>query len=455
LALLSLTSVAKAEEKIKKQGSEQAESNIESVVNSYTENSAFEGVILVAKSGRVIFEKAYGLSDLTQKQQIQVTDSFQLASLSKPITATLMLMLVEQGKLTLDDSLADHFPEFQTPFGKKVTLHHLLSHTSGLADHFEIAGWIDVSFHKTTSEQAFITEIAKLTPRFDPGADYLYSNPGYFLLGKIIEKVTKKSFSENLQKHILSPLNMHNSGVAQGFQLSTGTVKGYQWNENGGYHEQTAKNMSLFGAGAAIYSSTKDLYRFDSALYSDKLINKKSKQRLFDPENAYSWRVGAVPVTPEHNANVHMYDGQFDGYSSMMTRFVDDKHSIIILSNTGMSYFLKQQLTFDLASVLYNQQAPDRSNDVSLMLIESITSGTFMQKLSDIQLNKDNYLMNEQSLSALSFQMLWSGLGDKSLKLFSFVSKAFPDSSKAKKSLMQACNHRLTLDAASRETLCN
>jgi len=428
--------------------------NIEKVVSSYILKNAFEGVILVAKSGDVVFEKAYGFSERTDSQKTTVTNSFGLASLSKPITATLMLKLEEQGKLKLTDTLADYFSEFKNDFGRKVTLHHLLSHTSGLPDHFTINGWLDVDFHKQTSEQVFINKVAKLTPKFEPGADYLYSNPGYFLLGKVIEKVTGESYSESLKKNILLPLNMNKSGVASGFKLSSGIVKGYRWDKNGGYHEQIAKNMDLFGAGSAIYSSAKDLHLFDLALYGDQLLNEQSKTRLFNPENSYSWRVGKVPVTKEKNVNVHMYDGQFDGYSSILTRFIDDKHSIIILSNVGISYFLKQQLTFDIADVLYNQPLKNRENDVSLILINSLISGTFEQTLTGLEAKKGEYSFNEASLSALAYQVLWSGIGNESLQLFSFISNTFGDSLKAKSNLQLACNHRITNDSLNKQRIC-
>jgi hypothetical protein len=365
-----------------------------------------------------------------------------------------MLKLEEQGKLKLTDTLADHFPEFKNNFGRKVTLHHLLSHTSGLPDHFAINGWLDVDFHKQTSDQAFIIEIAKLTPKFEPGADYLYSNPGYFLLGKIIEKATGASYSESLKKNILLPLNMNKSGVASGFKLSSGIVKGYRWDKNGGYHEQVAKNMNLFGAGSAIYSSANDLHRFDLALYGNELLNDQSKTRLFNPENSYSWRVGKVPVSKEQNVNVHMYDGQFDGYSSILTRFVDDKHSIIILSNVGISYFLKQQLTFDIADVLYNQPLKNRENDVSLILINSLLSGSFEQTLTGLEAKKGEYSFNEVSLSALAYQILWSGIGNESLQLFSFISNTFVGSLKAKRNLERACNHRITNDSLNKQHFC-
>ena len=438
-----------------KQGSDRAKFNIKKIVDSYVSNHAFDGgVILVAKSGEVIYEGSYGLADLSKSQPITIKNSFQVASLSKPMTAVLILKLEEQGKLKLDSTLADYFPEFNNAVGKKITLHHLLSHTSGIPNHFVIDGWFNSDFHRKTSEQEFVNLIAKKSPVFEPVEDYLYSNLGYFLLGKVIEKTTGESYSTSMQKHIFAPLNMTQSGVALGFQYYPNNVKGYQWKNGGGYREQAAKNMSLFGAGAGIFTSAEDLHRFDLALYGDELLKDKSKNRLFDPQYPYSWRVGRVPITQELEINVHTYDGKFDGYSAMITRFIDDKHSIILLSNTGISYFLKEQLTYDIAAVLYDQEVPNRKNDATLILIKGIVSGKFNKKFSDLKSENNHLDFNQQSLSSLAFELLWSNIADNSLQLFSFINNEFPNSPQAKTNLQRACDHRLAKKAKSRTNIC-
>lgn len=429
---------------------------IKKIVDSYVSSHALDGgVILVAKSGRVIYEGTYGLADRLIDKPIKNNDSFQIASLSKPITAALVLKLEEQGKLKLDSTLADYFPEFNNASGKKITLHHLLSHTSGIPNHFVIDGWFNADFHRKTSELEFTNLIAKQSPLFEPGEEYLYSNLGYFLLGKIIEKSTKESYLRSIQKHIYEPLNMTESVVALGFQSYSNNVKGYQWKAGGGYQEQVSKNMSLFGAGAGIYSSGKDLHRFDLALYGDDFLTDKSKKRLFSPHHPYSWRIGSIPITQDLDVNVHTYDGKFDGYSAMMTRFIDDKHSIIILSNTGISYFLKQQLTLDIADVLYGQDAPNRQNDSTLSLIKGVVSGSFNHTLNALNAEKNNFDFNEQSLSSLAFELLWANIAIDSLKLFAFINNEFPNSSQAKLNLQQACEHRLAKNVENRVNLCS
>jgi len=444
-----------AEPNTKAASARENSANIKEIVASYVVNKAFTGSILVAKSGEIIFEETYGVADQVKNQGTTSDHSFQVASLSKPMTAALILKLAEQGKLKLDATLADYFPAFNSAFGKKVTLHHLLSHTSGMPNHFVIDGWFSADFHKKTSEQEFVRLIATLSPAFQPGDDYLYSNLGYFLLGKVIEKTTQKSYSASAQEYIFTPLNMTHSGVAEGFQLPLNIVKGYQWQEGGGYREQGMKNMSLFGAGAAIYSNAEDLYRFDLALYDDTLLTKQNKARMFDPQHAYSWRVGKAAISPTLEVNIHSYDGQLDGYSAMMTRFIDDKHSIILLSNTGMSYFLKEQLTFDIAAVLYAQDPPNRNNDVSLRLINSIVTGTFSQTFSALYADTEPLEFNETSLSSLAFELLWSNIADNSLQLFAFIRDKYPNSSNAKTNLLQACNHRLAKNSKRRTSLCS
>ncbi len=464
LFILSFTAVCKtsanpiATNELESTTVEHTSIEINKIIDSYVDSHALgAGVILVAKYGTIVHEQAYGLDAYSMDQRInqpmQLDNAFQLASLTKPITATLVLKLADQGVLNLDSSLSEFFTEFNTDFGKQTHLHHLLSHTSGMPDHFSIDGWFDPAFHRQTSEQEFLKLIAEQPAAFEPGTDYLYSNLGYFVLGKIIEKATGESFSSNIKKHIFQPLNMTHSGVATGFQSYSNNVKGYQWKKAGGYKAQVAKNMSLLGAGAAAFASAKDLYRFDLALYGEQMLSNTSKNRLFDPEQAYSWRIGKIPLTQDTEVNIHTYDGKFDGYSTMMTRFIDDKHSIIILSNTGMSYYLKQQLTIDIAAALYNQAPPNRNNDASLMLIKGIVNGTFNQTFNNIKLKK-NVDFNEQSLSALAFELLWSNMPTNALQLFTLISNEFPNSLQARHNLQQACSHRLARSVVNKLSFC-
>ncbi|WP_394228773.1 serine hydrolase domain-containing protein [Pseudoalteromonas spongiae] len=428
-------------------------SAIENVVNSYVSHGAFEGVLLVSQSGEKIFEQAYGFANYDNRTPISVNSSFQIASLSKPITATLVLKLKEQGKLKLESTLADYFTEFDNDIGRQITLHHLLNHTSGIPNHFTLNNWFNRDFHKVTTEQAFVDVIANMPPSAEPGEEHNYSNPAYFLLGKIIEKVTGQSFAQSLKTNILAPLNMTRSGVVPGNTQSAHVIKAHQWQDAGGYKREQDNNYKLFGAGAAIYSSADDLYRFDLALYGTELVNAQSKRQLFNPDLPYSWRVGKLPITESRKVNAHMYDGKIKGYSSMVLRLIDDKHSVILLSNNGMSYQLKRQLVGDIAKVLYGEQAPNRENDVALALTQAITTGTFEKVLTDIKANK--YTLDEGMMTSFAYELLWSNLASKSLQLFAVIGNQFKQSEDAKHHFAKACNHRLVKNLEERNSICS
>jgi hypothetical protein len=156
-----------------------------------------------------------------------------------------------------------------------------------------------------------------------------------------------------------------------------------------------------------------------------------------------------VPFSPELQVSVQIADDKFDGYSSMMTRFVDEQHSIILLSNIGISYDLKQQLTFDIAAILYNQVPPNRKNDATLYLIKSLFSANFSQTLQSLTADNTQFQISEESLASLAFELLWSSLADQSLQLFSFIVSEFPNSSTANQNLQKACHHHLARGAKS------
>lgn len=453
-ALLSFSVVASSSKELAlaPSGTTQLEQEISAVIDSYVANQVFSGVVLVEQSGQVIFQRAYGVADQDKEEPISLDSAFQIASLSKPITATLVLMLEEQGKLKLDDTLAKYFPEFDHDQGNQITLDHLLSHRSGIPNHFVIDGWHSSVFHKETSEEAFIKMISELSLTFKPGDDYLYSNPGYFLLGKIIEQVTRQPFENVLEQQIFTPLNMTHSGVSKGEHRQPYIVKPYQWDIAGGYRDQTLINMRLFGAGAAIYATASDLAKFNLALQDNRLLSDKSRARLFDVDKPYSWRVGSVPIEDDHPVTVHNYDGQIDGYSSMLTYIVEGQQSIILLSNTGINYQLKQQLTWDIAAILLGFETESRDTDMSLKLINSIVSGKFEQGLKALKATSSE--LDEEMLTSIAYQLLWSGLAEPSIQLFHFISQGFNGSVSAKGNLANACQHRLTSEVPDKFTYC-
>lgn len=425
-------------------------SAIKQTVQAYVDNNVFAGSLLVANSGNLLYKDAFGFSDRKKQKAFQSDSIVPIASLSKTITSAVVLMLVEQKKLSLADSVASFLPQFGHGQSQQITLEHLLSHRSGIPDHFSIEGWFEPDFHASTSDEDFVAAIASLPLLFAPGSDYQYSNPGYFVLGKIIEKVAGRPYPQVFQELIFAPLGMRNTSFV--FNQPDKSAMAYQWSAGGGYRQQVRNNMRLFGAGAAIQSSVEDLYLFQKALHEGKLLSDTSLSKIFNQNTPYSWRIRQANVRPNQAVTLHSYNGKFDGYSSMLTRFVEDDHTIIILSNIGTSYALKQQLTSDIAASLYDLAVPTREKDPVFVLTNSLVQGDFQQQLKT--LGNDDKPLDENALTSLAFETLWSGLANQSLSLFAFIQQEFADSTKAAANLAFACDHRLTAGAKNKTTHC-
>ncbi|MEP1554269.1 hypothetical protein, partial [Paraglaciecola sp.] len=195
-------------------------------------------------------------------------------------------------------------------------------------------------------------------------------------------------------------------------------------------------------------------YRFQHGLHESDLISLKSRDQIFNSESPYSWNINKFKIGADKKVTMHSYEGKFDGYSAMITRFVEDKYAIIILSNTGTSYQLKQQLTSDITSVLYGQPAPDLSKDKVIFLVNSLVEGRFDNAMAKLELDNGLEPIDEQTLTALAYEILWSALADESLQLFSFLYAEFEASSAAKENIGMACNHRLAINAQKKSLFC-
>src|SRR5690606_17204118 len=203
LVLLTSFNVAQAQTKADK---------IDKLVSTYAEYGKFNGSVLVADKGNVIYKKGFGLADMEWNIPNQPDTKHRLGSITKQFTAVLIMQLVEQGKLQLHVPVTTWLPDYPKKNGDIITIHHLLTHTSGIPNMTSCPGFIkDVSRNAYTPAQ-LVKISADSTLEFKPGERFAYSNSGYLLLGHIIEKVTGKSYEQVLQEHILTPLGMTNTG---------------------------------------------------------------------------------------------------------------------------------------------------------------------------------------------------------------------------------------------------
>ena len=203
----------------------------------------FQGNLLIAQRGKVLCQQHIGLANQKLGEPMSRHSRFPIASLSKPIVATLLLKLQEKGLLDLQATIDEYLPEFNAPWVSQVSLHHLLANRSGLPNHFMLAGWRTGRYQKTVTERELLDEIAKLDLAFTSGTQYQYSNLGWHLLAEVLESVTKKGLEANLLEHIFTPLLMSQTGTV--YQADIPLVTGYRWGSRGGWQQQENLHMQV------------------------------------------------------------------------------------------------------------------------------------------------------------------------------------------------------------------
>ena len=330
---------------------ETMQQRIASRVHEYADAGLFSGVVLVSKGNDKIFEQAFGLADRELNVPNSTTSKFQIASLSKPITAVAVLRLVEEGKLSLSDHLSKFVPDF--PSGDKITIEELLTHYSGLADASADPDYSEWSrFPQTT---AALVERAKKKPlQSEPGTQYFYSNSNYHTLAFVIEKVTKQSYGSVLNEEIFKPSGMintahHNDAAA----IIANLVHGYSpvgatAFENAPYVDWTSKT-----GNGSVYSTADDLLLFHHALQNGKLLKpaKLIDSYGFEHQNR---KVGMFWFRRQRFGHRSVYvNGSSPGFKAHFERFIDDDAAVIVLSNLYLA--APSIIAEDLSAILFNE----------------------------------------------------------------------------------------------------
>ena len=257
---------------------------IDKLISQYAECCAFTGAVLVSEHDTVIFKKGYGLANREWNIPNTPEVKFRLGSITKQFTSMLIMQQVAKGTIKLDGALSDYLPYYRQDTGSKVTISQLLSHTSGIPD-FTDAPKPDLRVHYSVDD--FVKRFCSGDLQFEPGTKYLYDNHGYFILGAILERVTGKSYEVLLKENIFAPLGMKDSGYDHAANILAKRASGYEQDLTGVVN--AAPLLDTGGqpyAAGALYSTVEDLYKWDQALYTDKLVPKRSQAKAIHSESA-------------------------------------------------------------------------------------------------------------------------------------------------------------------------
>ncbi len=294
--------------------------------------------LAVVKDGRIAYEKGYGLASVEHGVPITPKTVFDIGSTSKQITAASILLLVQDGKLSLDDDVHKHVPELPD-YGVPVTIRHLLHHTSGLRDYINvmILGGINVE-DWTTADDALAALVRQKTLDFRPGEEHSYSNSGYFLLSVIVERVSGKPLKDFAQERIFTPLGMTNTHYLDDHtEVVPGRASSYAPKPDGGFAVQSA-NWEQTGDGA-VQTTVEDLAKWDQNFYTPKvggpwLIEQLQTTGTLNSGEKLTYARGLV-VEELRGLRRVSHGGAWAGYRAQLLRFPEEKLSVVVLCNLG------------------------------------------------------------------------------------------------------------------------
>lgn len=325
----------------------QNKSKLENYMDAQADINGFSGTVLVTKNDSILLKKAYGFADLEWEIPNTLDSKFSLASVSKQFTAIAILQLVEKGKISLEDKLIKYYQNF--PNGELITIKMMLTHNAGFQMDYD-----ELYLAKTSLDKDSVANYIMQKPLiFKPGSKTAYSNIGYYLLARIIEKVSNQSYATYLKFNVLDKAKMYNSGINNNDSIVSKSVKSYYKKDNA-----LIKNPYInwnFNIGHdGVYSTIEDLYLWNKALFdSTTLINEESKKKMFTSYNDENFGFGLL-INPSYNQNHQLiaHDGGFFGAMTSFNKFTDDDVFITVLSNNQSPSYL---IAYGLAAIIFDK----------------------------------------------------------------------------------------------------
>jgi CubicO group peptidase (beta-lactamase class C family) len=311
------------------------EHDMDKIFAAFTGTNTPGASLMVIQNGRPVFAKGYGMADVAAKIKCTPDTNFRLASVTKQFTAMSIMILAERGKLSLSDSIVKFFPDFPA-YGKAITVRQLLTHHSGLLDYEDLMPPDAVKQVKDKDVLELLKKQNKTA--FPVGSKFAYSNTGYAFLALIVEKVSGLSYAEFLKTNIFGPLGMnHSVAFEDGISTVPNRAYGYEKTDTGFIPRDQSSTSAVLGDGG-IYSSVSDLFKWDQALYTEKLVSKKMLHEAFTAESkvsdmgdsgyGFGWYIG------KDGGDQHVWHyGSTCGFNNQIDRYPAKQLTVIILTN--------------------------------------------------------------------------------------------------------------------------
>jgi CubicO group peptidase (beta-lactamase class C family) len=304
---------------------------MEEVVQSYVTNkdNPFMGSVLVERSGQILLSKGYGSANLEWDIPNAPTTKFRLGSLTKQFTAAAILLLEDRSKLKVDDPVKKYLPD-APPAWDKVTILHLLTHTSGIPAFTAFPDYASLQTLPTFPKE-LVRRFRDKPLDFEPGEKWDYSNSGYALLGYLIERISGESYRDFLRKNVFEPLEMKDSGYDSPAAIIPRRASGYSPGRKGSPVNTRFLHMTIPYAAGGLYSTTEDLLRWEHGLFGGKVLSAASLEKMITPfKQDYAMGLG-VSTVRGHKKIEH--GGGIEGFNTQLTYYPDDQITVAVLGN--------------------------------------------------------------------------------------------------------------------------
>jgi CubicO group peptidase (beta-lactamase class C family) len=332
-------------------------SEFNEVLSTLHEYNLFNGVVLVARGDEIIYKEAFGKANFEWDVHHTTDSRFQIASITKTFTACLTMQFIEMGLLRLDDVITDHLTDYPSKTGDIITIKHLLEQSSGIPDYLNDPEFLKYDALLEHGRYELPNNyFAELELEFEPGTDWNYGNSGYYLLGLIIEQISGMTYEEALQKYIIEPSGLTDTGYASSFEIIEGLASGYVSSPVGFQRAPSFHSSAGFSAGM-MYSTATDIFKWSRALIQGRLFPENQLQKMLShqiEDYGYGIFLGEQRIG-NHSELVISSFGNMPGYSSHLSYFAESDYTLIIMDNTQQC---TNSIFFSLRDIIFQQSVP-------------------------------------------------------------------------------------------------
>ena len=407
---------------------------IDSVMAEFVDLDLFSGTVLVARRGDIVYARAFGEANKDHHVANILETRFNIGSIGKTFTAVGIMQLVERGTVELDAPVVRYLQDF--PYGDAITIHHLLSHTSGM---FNYMAHPDYQAHIPRLRRIgdFLPLIYDQQLVFDtPGEAFSYSNSGIVVLGAVIEKVSGQPYEDYIRGNILMPTGMNDTGINFWDEVVPNRAMGYSKSLSGSF-SQAVLQVPPASADGGIETTVLDMLKYDRALHGDGLLSEASKEKMFTPnlnDYGYCWRIS------DNEARRSIgHGGGAPGVSASFMRYPEDDVTIIVLSNYSGA---ASEPARPLEAIVFGEEFAAPRPPIGEVLYRGVTRGEVEATAVGLGalLERQGYeLRTSRTLNNVGYELLGTGEVEMAIAVFELNVDRFPEEANPYDSLAEAC----------------